>query len=356
MAIPLPILDDRTYEQLVTEMLELLPRNNREWTNRNPTDPGVMLLELFAYLIEMDIFQLDRITNESYAKFLKLVEVDTSAYSVEPTNEEIRSGVVQALQNLSYLRGVSDNDMSRIIEDVLLPLGIISRIYTFSGKYIKKNFWEPGPDINKRVHAEMEKEGYTLVILSIDNSPFMREQDNPCLTQVAIDRSPGRYTLSDVNLYSVVEALRQRRMLTNRIYVHQARVINLAFYIKIVPEKNADLEELPKKIIDKILDYYCPVWGGEDETGFALGRPFKNSEAISVIEQALGVDYTDEFTAWYEESPGQWEIVPQIYEPRYFEQLWVESAELSTNPSMSLPVNDPPLTGGITIEISRQGN
>ena len=53
MPIRLPNLDDRRYAELVEEALELIPVHAPQWTNHNPSDPGIMLVELFAYLTEM---------------------------------------------------------------------------------------------------------------------------------------------------------------------------------------------------------------------------------------------------------------------------------------------------------------
>ena len=47
-----PKVDDRSYQDLVDEALARIPIHNPEWTNFNESDPGVTLLELFAFLTE----------------------------------------------------------------------------------------------------------------------------------------------------------------------------------------------------------------------------------------------------------------------------------------------------------------
>lgn len=71
--LPLPNLDDRTFEDLVREARELLPGILPAWTDQNEHDPGMMLLELLAWHIEMQQFQLDRLTGSHERKFLKLL-------------------------------------------------------------------------------------------------------------------------------------------------------------------------------------------------------------------------------------------------------------------------------------------
>jgi len=73
MSIPIPDLDDISFDDLMKEALSLIPIYNKEWTNHNPTDPGITLLELFAWLSEMVIYRVNRVPDESYINFLKLL-------------------------------------------------------------------------------------------------------------------------------------------------------------------------------------------------------------------------------------------------------------------------------------------
>lgn len=75
MALPVPNLDDKTFDQLVEEARALIPRYAPQWTDHNLHDPGITFLELFAWLAEMQIYGLDRVTDQHKRKFLKLVGV-----------------------------------------------------------------------------------------------------------------------------------------------------------------------------------------------------------------------------------------------------------------------------------------
>jgi hypothetical protein len=52
MPLPRPILDDRSYEQLRDERIRRIPVDNREWTDHDPRNPGITLVELFVFLGE----------------------------------------------------------------------------------------------------------------------------------------------------------------------------------------------------------------------------------------------------------------------------------------------------------------
>ena len=75
MSISLPNLDDRRWVDLVEEGRALIPFYSPPWTDHNVHDPGITLIELFAWLAEMDIYQLNRIPERHLRKFLSLVGV-----------------------------------------------------------------------------------------------------------------------------------------------------------------------------------------------------------------------------------------------------------------------------------------
>src|SRR5919205_3351320 len=73
--IPAPKLDDRTYADIVAEAVRLIPRYCPEWTNHNPSDPGITLLELYACMTEMVIYRLNKDPEKSFLTFLDLIGV-----------------------------------------------------------------------------------------------------------------------------------------------------------------------------------------------------------------------------------------------------------------------------------------
>ena len=75
MPLLLPNLDDRNWLDLVDEGRSLIPVYGPEWTDHNPSNPGIMLTELLALFAEMDIYQLNQISDRERLKFLKLIGV-----------------------------------------------------------------------------------------------------------------------------------------------------------------------------------------------------------------------------------------------------------------------------------------
>jgi predicted phage baseplate assembly protein len=75
MPLLLPNLDDRKWADLVDEGRALIPVYGPEWTDHNASDPGITLIELLAWIAEMDIYELNQVSDRDRLKFLRLVDV-----------------------------------------------------------------------------------------------------------------------------------------------------------------------------------------------------------------------------------------------------------------------------------------
>jgi predicted phage baseplate assembly protein len=75
MSLPVPNLDDRSWKQIVDEAVRLIPRYCPEWTNHNSSDPGITLLELYAWMTEMVIYRLNKVPEKNFLTFLDLIGV-----------------------------------------------------------------------------------------------------------------------------------------------------------------------------------------------------------------------------------------------------------------------------------------
>jgi len=75
MPLTIPTLDTRRYEDLLDEALARIPVHNPEWTNFNRSDPGVTLIEVFAFLTESLLYRANQIPERNRRKFLSLLGV-----------------------------------------------------------------------------------------------------------------------------------------------------------------------------------------------------------------------------------------------------------------------------------------
>src|SRR5262245_43791773 len=68
-----PDLDTRRYHKLFDEALERVPVHSPDWTNYNQSDPGVTLVQLFAWIAEILQYRLDSIPESHRAILRKFV-------------------------------------------------------------------------------------------------------------------------------------------------------------------------------------------------------------------------------------------------------------------------------------------
>src|SRR5436309_5133208 len=79
MPLTLPNLDDRRYQDLLDEALSRIPVHTPEWTNFNKSDPGVTLVEVFAFLTETLLYRSNQIPERNRRKFLSLLGIPLQA-------------------------------------------------------------------------------------------------------------------------------------------------------------------------------------------------------------------------------------------------------------------------------------
>lgn len=68
-------LDDRTWEELRDELVRRIPVHSETWTDHNPSDPGIVLLELFAFLGENLLYRMNRAPEKARRDFLNLLNI-----------------------------------------------------------------------------------------------------------------------------------------------------------------------------------------------------------------------------------------------------------------------------------------
>jgi predicted phage baseplate assembly protein len=76
VTLPAPNLDDRRFQELVDEAKRMVQSKWPDWTgwtDHNVSDPGVTLIETFAYMVDQLLYRLNRVPDRTYIKLLDLV-------------------------------------------------------------------------------------------------------------------------------------------------------------------------------------------------------------------------------------------------------------------------------------------
>jgi len=74
-----PIIDDRRFDDIVAEMRTRIVRYTPEWTDFNDNDPGITMVQLFAWLADMMLYRMNQVPLLNYIKFLQLLGIELNA-------------------------------------------------------------------------------------------------------------------------------------------------------------------------------------------------------------------------------------------------------------------------------------
>jgi hypothetical protein len=299
MSIQLPNLDNRTYDDLVQEALSLIPTYEPEWTNHNPSDPGITIIELFAYLTEMLNYRLNRVTNANKQVFLNLISENKNPLvnekgepkllDEENLNEEIRKAVVNLRKANRAVTGKDFEELALAFNqtDKKSPQNV-ARARCLP----RRNLESPN---SSTVAIDSERPGHVSVVIVPDKPPQPNSQLQP----------------TDELLKEVLAYLEPKRLLTTRLHVVGPRYLTIQVRITLVLKPGAkeikveDLDDnleakednkkdsvLPQ-VIKALQNFFSPLKGGSDGEGWAFGRNVYVSEIYELLDKQPGVDYVE---------------------------------------------------------------
>ena len=116
MPLPNLNLDDKTFKELVEEAKKYIPIYAPEWTDHGIHDPGITLIELFAWISEMQLYYLSKITEENKLSFLKILGVlgeDDELNNISLVNDDESED--------SIILKTSSNEDVEFDGDIILP-------------------------------------------------------------------------------------------------------------------------------------------------------------------------------------------------------------------------------------------
>jgi Baseplate J-like protein len=257
MSLPLPNLDDRTYADLLEELRARIPSLCPEWTDHNPSDPGITFLELFTWLTEMLLYRVNRVSDETTRTFLRLLNGQEPKPGLELA-EQVRTLV---LDLRSPYRAVTAADY----EALALEVNGVARARCVP----RRNLEAPTP----AMRAE-PKPGWVSLIVVPQAEPAGPQQWAELLGRVKAYLEP-------------------RRLLTVRHAVIAPLYAPVAVTASIVRRLDAGplLLEAAERAIRSFLD---PLTGGPEGEGWPFGRDVYVSEIYQALEAVPGLDYVTE--------------------------------------------------------------
>lgn len=238
MGLKVPKLDSVTFAQLVEEAIKRIPQYAPDWTDHNLHDPGITLIELFAWFAEMQSFYLDQVTENHYRKFLELLGIE-----LEP-DEKLKDAILRAQKDLKKpYRAVTYDDFEYLAKET--------------------------PDAKiARTKAVWNKDNNTVEIIVV---PEERTNETEELR-------------NRVCLY-----LDKHRLLTTLIEVIDPEYVLVSVQAVIRTKPLASPTEVKKRVNDMLEIFFDPR-RGYDGSGWPFGRTVYASEVCTRIEDVEGVD------------------------------------------------------------------
>ena len=262
MPLPIPTLDDRTFDQLVDEAKTLIPKHFPAWTDHNFSDPGIAFMELFAFLIENAIYQINRVPDRSLEHFASLLGVART--SAEPTDMLFRR-VREKLD--SRERAITNDEIEQQI-------------------------------LARPTSSQNEKIARAEVIPDLQAAPGLRTAELTLKIVIVPEAGSAEFAPEPTNelRQDVHEFLRERVPICTRLQVlaPQYSAIHLEATVVRGRQSRLDRATVRQNVIKAVRDFLHPTRGGDDGRGWPFGRSIFRSELYALIEGLPGVDHVHE--------------------------------------------------------------
>jgi hypothetical protein len=267
MPLVIPDLDDIGFYDLVADAKALIPVYDPEWTNYNPSDPGITLVELLAWFSEMVLYRVDQVTEENQHRFLKLLGITLDK------EEELASGMNRGAKQFSECtRAVTAADYELLAGQALLGFPGIQDKY---------------PDLAYRticlINTDMENStgetktvfGHVSVILVV-NTQNQRElmRELPDMKQ------------------AVKSYLDARKLVTTRVHVVEPEYLDVHLEMTVSAQDKGIASTVEKTVIS----FLDPVSGGGEGKGWPPGRRLYPSDLYHLVEAVNGINHVTGIT------------------------------------------------------------
>lgn len=271
MPIPSPNLDDRTFDDLLAEARDLIPVLHPDWTDHNPGDPGVVLVELLAWLTEMLLYQVNQIPEVNTRKFLELLGgPEWSPPATGGLDAAIR-------QTIGYLheryRAVTPDDYEYLVTRTwpaspeAAALGELARV--------RRVRCVPGRDLTAVDPTAPAPAHVSVVVVPEVVAPGSHPQPAEALTT------------------ALHGFLAPRRILTTRHHVVGPGYTDIGVAADLALREDSPPAVALGQVRDRLVEFFDPLVGGPDGAGWPFGQHVYASEIYAELDRVGLVDYVE---------------------------------------------------------------
>jgi hypothetical protein len=274
-------LDDLRYSALVAEARSLIPALCPTWTDQNPSDPGITMIELLAWLSEMVTYRINQVPDSSYRSFLTLL--DPSTDSSLPLDDAIRQ-TVNLLRDPE--RAVTVADFS----DLVLRRWPATAPASQVAAQLAVKLARPGlaaADLVKRVRCRIDQKP--------DGTPAPGHMSTVVIPgPVVSDQGLSSYPPPDQSvLDSIAAYLDQRRLLTAKLHVVGPKTTRVAISGSVYLAAGASVARLTAASLKAVGDFLDPLGGGPAREGWPFDRSLFASDIFTLLSGLPGVAFVE---------------------------------------------------------------
>jgi hypothetical protein len=259
MSIPIPKLDTLTYQDLVEQARSQIPLLCPDWTDYNATDPGIILIELLAWLTELSLYQVDQIPDRTTETFLQLL--NGADFVVE---KDLQTSIQETLLKLHEpYRAVTPLDYEQLI---LQNWKQVQRVCCL-------------PNYNLEQSDQTALGHLSLIIV-----PALSELANSTTLPLA---PPA---LTPILSQAILEFLDDRRLLTTHPHIYSPHYVPVNLGATLYLEEGVNPTHVLARSIHAVANFFHPVMS------WKFGRTVYLSEVYQLFDQIPGVDYVEAVT------------------------------------------------------------
>jgi hypothetical protein len=263
-----------SFDDLVREAVSLIPAYAPWWTNHNPSDPGITLLELLAYFSEILAYRALRITPDAKLHFLRLLDGGVATASDElvgAPSAVIDDAIRARVQALSHVQcAATPEDFER--------LALAAAAQFADGRFRVIARCVPGFDLRRgldaRHTATADAPADASVVLGVDRTLSNADVASLC--------------------HHVQEALAPNCLLTTRAHVVPATSLHVFVACRIVPLPRVSLSVVAEAVDAALQRRFDPMRSDEPHSATQpFGRPVHLATVAATIDRTAGVDYVE---------------------------------------------------------------
>jgi hypothetical protein len=265
MPIKLPNLDDRAYGDLVQEAISAIPNLAPAWTDHNPSNPGIALVELFAWLTEMILYRTNQVPERSYEVFLKLL--NGPAYerpALQSLDDAIHDTMVAVRERF---RAVTTDDYEFLALNVFRSTTFaVNRVRCLPERNLEAE------DVNAPAPGHV-----SLVVL-----PPAKDPASPW-----VQPDPGL-------LSELAEFFKDRKLLTTRLHFVGPTYIDITVSANVFLLESADERNFPAVAEAVLVRVFDPQRTSAEQSGWPFGKDVHAADVYAALDGIPGIDFVDD--------------------------------------------------------------